>query len=80
MNSIFFQAAGKPVLAVIASMVRDVVCFIPLIIILPAIFPDVETILYVAPISDLISMAVTAILTVIFIRSLKDTDEVASKN
>ena len=70
MNSIFFQAVGKPIRAVLASMVRDVVCFIPLIIILPRIFPNVETILYVAPISDFIAMIATAFLSVSFIKSL----------
>ena len=75
MNSIFFQAAGKPVLAVVASMIRDVVCFVPLILILPTIFPDVETILYVAPISDLIAMVVTAILSIKFIKSLQPAQE-----
>lgn len=32
MTSIFFQAVGKPIRAVVASMIRDIVCFIPLII------------------------------------------------
>ena len=71
MNSIFFQAAGKPERAVIASLVRDVVCFVPLILIAPAIYPAVETILWVAPISDLIAMVVTAWLSVSFLKSLK---------
>ena len=75
MNSIFFQAAGKPALAVFASTIRDVVCFVPLIIILPIFFPDVETILYAAPISDLIAMVVTAILSVTFVKSLHSTEE-----
>ncbi len=70
MNSIFFQAVGKPVHAVIASMIRDVVCFTPLILILPLISPDVELILYAAPISDLIAMVVTAFLSISFIKSL----------
>ena len=74
MNSIFFQAAGRPIPAVIASLIRDVVCFVPLIIILPLIFPDVETILYAAPISDLIAMAVTAVLSISFVRSLRETE------
>lgn len=73
MNSIFFQAVGKPVHAVIASMIRDVVCFVPLILILPAIYPNVELILYAAPISDLIAMIVTAFLSVSFIRSLRES-------
>ena len=71
MNSIFFQAVGKPVNAVIASVVRDIVCFAPLIIILPYIYPSVETILYVAPISDLLSMLVTAVLSISFLKSLQ---------
>jgi Na+-driven multidrug efflux pump len=70
MNSIFFQAVGKPMYAVIASMIRDVVCFVPLIVILPLIIPNVEVILYAAPISDVIAMIVTAHLSVSFIRSL----------
>jgi len=75
MNSIFFQAAGRPVIATIASLIRDVICFIPLIIILPLIFPNVETILYVSPISDLLAMAVTTILSISFVRSLGKRDE-----
>ena len=70
MNSIFFQAAGRASRAVIASLVRDVLCFLPLVIVLPAIFPSVETILWVAPISDLVAMIVTAILSVSFIKEL----------
>ena len=70
MNSIFFQAVGKPVQALIASMIRDVLCFVPLILILPAISPNVEIILYAAPISDIIAMVVTAVLSVSFIKSL----------
>ena len=74
MNSIFFQAVGKPIHAVISAMVRDIVCFTPLIIILPLIFNNVETILYVAPISDLIAMTVTTFLSVTFINSLHTSD------
>ena len=38
MSSIFFQAVGKPVMAVIASLTRDIICFVPLVILLPAVF------------------------------------------
>ncbi len=75
MTSIFFQAVGKPVRAVIASMIRDIVCFIPLITILP-IFFGIEGILFAAPAADLIAMIVAVILTVTFMRTLKtDTME-----
>jgi Na+-driven multidrug efflux pump len=72
MNCIFFQAAGRPVRAIIVSLARDVACFTPLILILPIFFPNVETILFVAPISDLLAMLVTAFLSISFIKSLRD--------
>lgn len=69
MTSIFFQAVGKPLQAVISSMIRDIVCFIPLIIILP-MFLEIEGILFAAPIADFIAMIVAASLTAAFLRSL----------
>ena len=70
MTSIFFQAVGKPIQAVVASMIRDIVCFIPLILILPAFF-GIEGILYAAPIADFIAMMIAASLTVAYMRTLK---------
>lgn len=70
MSSIFFQAVGKPVHAVVSSMIRDIVCFIPLIIILPMHF-GIEGILFAAPAADFIAMIVAAALTVTFMKSLK---------
>ncbi len=70
MTSIFFQAVGKPIRAVIASMIRDIVCFIPLIIILPLFF-GIEGILFAAPAADFIAMIVAAILTITFMRTLR---------
>lgn len=71
MTSIFFQAVGKPVQAVISSMIRDIVCFVPLILILPAFF-GIEGILFAAPAADFIAMLVALALTVSFLRSLKE--------
>ena len=70
MTSIFFQAVGKPVQAVVSSMIRDIICFIPLILILPAFF-EIEGILFAAPVADFIAMIVAAGLTVVFMKSLK---------
>jgi putative MATE family efflux protein len=70
MTSIFFQAVGKPVQAVISSMIRDIVCFIPLILILPGFF-GIEGILFAAPIADFIAMIVAVALTGAFMNSLK---------
>ncbi|MCD8037327.1 MAG: cytidylate kinase family protein [Clostridiales bacterium] len=73
MTSIFFQAVGKPIRAVVASLIRDIVCFIPLIIIYPAVFGGIEAILYAAPSADLLAMIVAVALTVSFFRTLKVT-------
>jgi Na+-driven multidrug efflux pump len=70
MSSIFFQAVGKPLYAIVASMIRDIVCFIPLIIILPRFF-GIEVILFAAPCADLIAMIVTIFLTRKFMNTLK---------
>ncbi len=69
MTSIFFQAVGKPVQAVASSVIRDIVCFVPLVIILPRFF-GIEGILYAAPAADLAAIIVAAVMTVRFMRSL----------
>lgn len=73
MTSIFFQAVGKPIRAVIASMIRDIVCFVPLIILYPAVFGGIEAILFASPSADLLAMIVATVLTVTFMRTLKAT-------
>lgn len=73
MSSIFFQAVGKPIRAIIASMIRDIVCFIPLITVLP-IFYGIEGILFAAPISDALAIIVTIVLTITFFKSIKTVD------
>ena len=70
MTSIFFQAVGKPIHAVISSLTRDIICFVPLVIILPRFF-GIKGILYAAPIADLIAALVMIAMTVQFMRSLK---------
>ena len=83
MNSIFFQAVGKPTNAIVASMIRDIVCFSPLMLILPAFASSetvIELLLYAAPMSDIIAMLVTAALSVSFIRSLRAPAAVESED
>ena len=75
MHSIFFQAVGKPIHAAVSSMVRDVLCFVPLILIIPSLDPNVETMLYAAPISDLIALVVIVTLAILFIKSLRRADK-----
>ena len=78
-TSIFFQAIGKPVRAMLASLVRDVVCFTPLALILPALLEQRQPgsgilgVLYAAPIADVVALVVILALTVPFLRRLKES-------
>lgn len=65
MSSIFFQAVGKPIFAVLTSLIRDIMCFIPFICTMPLLM-GIDGILLSAPIADLIAMTVTMILTIIY--------------
>lgn len=68
MSSIFLQAVGQPVLSAVVSLTRDIVCFVPLVILLPRTF-GIQGILYAAPAADLIAAAVTAIALTRFFRT-----------
>ncbi len=69
MSSIFFQAVGKPVFAVLTSLIRDIVCFIPLICTLPLAL-GIDGILIAAPVADAVAMAVTVCLTIVYFHKL----------
>lgn len=69
-SSIFFQAVGKPVFAVLTSLIRDIICFVPLVCIMP-VFLGIDGILFAAPIADTIAILITAALTVIFFVGIK---------
>ncbi|MBQ8278885.1 MAG: MATE family efflux transporter [Roseburia sp.] len=76
MTAVFFQSIGKSVNAVVASLIRDIVCFTPLAILLPYFLEKTEAgtgingILYAAPIADLVAVVVILGLTIPFFRKL----------
>lgn len=69
MSSIFFQAVGKPGYAVISSLTRDIICFVPVVILLPK-FMGIKGILFAAPIADFIAVNVAGGMTFRFMKSL----------
>ena len=77
MTAVFFQSIGKPVRAVIASIVRDILCFTPLAIGLPWLLErqdaggGIQGILFAAPAADLVALVVIVALTVSFFRSME---------
>lgn len=74
MSSIFFQAVGKPVFAVLTSLIRDIVCFIPLICVMP-ILMGIDGILLSAPIADFVAMTVTVAFTILYFKKLKKNSD-----
>ncbi|MDE5630196.1 MAG: cytidylate kinase family protein, partial [Bacilli bacterium] len=76
-SSIFFQAVGNPIKASIVSLTRDIVIFVPLVILLPITF-GVEGCLYAAPISDIVGIIITTILLVLFFKKLNSEERVNS--
>ncbi len=68
--SIFFQAVGEPLKAAMVSLARDIVCFIPLVIILPH-FMGIKGVLVAAPIADMLGMILTIILVKSFFNKLE---------
>lgn len=82
MTAVFFQSIGKSVYAVIASLIRDILCFAPMAIILPILLEAKEVgsgingILYAAPIADLVAAVVILKLSFTFFSRLsKDETE-----
>lgn len=69
MSSIFFQAVGKPVHSACASLVRDIIFFVPLVIILPK-YLGINGVLWAAPIADVFGIIVTIILVIVFFKNL----------
>lgn len=85
MTAIFFQSIGKSVQAMVASIVRDIVCFVIFTISLSYLFEakqpgqGINGILFAAPLSDLIAGGVAFFLTVMFFKSLRKEEKTAEK-
>ena len=79
MTTVFFQSIGKSVQAVVTSLIRDIVCFIPLAIFLSAALErqkagtGINGILFAAPIADAVAAVVILCLSVSFFRKLGRT-------
>lgn len=71
MTSIFFQAVGEPLKAAIISLTRDIICFVPLVIILPK-FMGIKGALWAAPLADMIGIIISVTLIIIFFRKLSN--------
>ena len=73
MTTVFFQSIGKPIYAVTASIVREIICFTPITIFLSLVLENnssgtgINGIIYASPISDIVAGIVIVIISVIII-------------
>ncbi len=76
-TSVFFQAAGKPVQATICSIARDIVVFVPSVVLIPLIYESnhrgegILSLLFAAPFADLVCGIVTVVMVVRYFKSKK---------
>lgn len=73
-SSGFFSAIGMPIKGLILSLTRQVIFFIPLVLIMPK-FMGLDGILYAAPISDAASFCITLILVIYQLRKIARMSE-----
>ena len=81
MTGIFFQSIGKSFRAVVSSLIRDMLCFTPIVIILSYLLEKnidgsgINGIIYAAPIADFISVFVVFALTITFFQGLSKKEK-----
>lgn len=76
--SIFFQAVGEPLKAAIVSLSRDIILFVPLVLILPQVMNNINGILWAAPAADIIGIIVAASLAFVYFRKLGTNNQPAT--
>ncbi|KEI01689.1 MATE family efflux transporter [Clostridium botulinum] len=77
-GSNYFQAVGKAKVAIILSLLRQVIVLIPLLIILPKLFNlNINGVWLAGPVSDTISFTIT---TICVIKGMKDLDKQVIKS
>ena len=68
----FFQSIGQPKKSVFISLSRQILCLIPMVLILGNIFGQ-RGVLYALPVADVVSSAIALILMIIQCKQLRVT-------
>ncbi len=76
-TSTFFTSIGKPIKGVFLSLTRQIIFFLPLLIVLP-IFFGIDGILFTGPIADFISAVIGIIMAAVEFKSMKKLQETAA--
>ncbi len=78
-GSASFQSLGRPILALIFSIIRQILLFIPLVLILPS-FIGFDGIWWTYPIADVLAMLATGVVLIHEMNKLKETEKQAVHN
>ena len=73
-TSTFFTSIGKPIRGIILSLTRQIIFFLPLLLILPRFF-GIDGILYTGPVSDLISAIAAVVMAVLEFKRIDQLEE-----
>ena len=68
----FFQSIGQPKKSVFISLSRQILCLVPMVLILGSIFGQ-NGVLYALPVTDVVSSAIALILMVMQCKHLRQT-------
>ncbi|MGN0298557.1 MAG: MATE family efflux transporter [Lachnospiraceae bacterium] len=74
-TSTFFTSIGKPVKGIFLSLTRQVIFFIPLLILLPR-FMGIMGCVYTGPIADFLAAVVTIVMAYLEFREMPKTDDI----
>lgn len=69
-TSTFFTSIGKPIKGVFLSLTRQIIFFLPLLLVLPLFF-EIDGILYTGPVADLISAVVAFLMAAAEFKAMK---------
>ena len=69
-TSTFFTSIGKPIKGVFLSLTRQIIFFMPLLLILPRFF-KIDGIIYTGPVADLLSAIVAVTMAVFEFRNIR---------
>lgn len=73
-TGIFFQAIGKPLKSTLISMSRQIIFFIPCILLLPLAY-GIEGVLYTGPVADAAAFTVAMVLILFEMKALKKKEK-----
>lgn len=76
-TSQFFASVGKPLKGMFVSLTRQIIFFLPALVVLPMIF-GIDGVLYVGPIADLLSAIVAALMVAGEFKDMTDKENALS--